>query len=87
MLDNCNEKKEINHPCLMASEQVRDPNSSDDDDDDGNINKEAEEEEYEVPDEVYDGLNKCSKHKVIKLLLYFLKQLQGYSSKIKGLKK
>ena len=25
MLDNCNDKKEINHLCLMAGEQVTDP--------------------------------------------------------------
>ena len=88
MLDNFNYKKEISHLCLMANEQVSDSNSSDGGDD-RNISKENEdkEEKCEVPDELYDGLSKCSKHKVIKLLLYFLKQLQGHISKIKSLKK
>jgi len=67
----------------MANEQVSDWNSSDGDDD-GNLSKD-DDEEYEAPYEVYDGLNKCSKCKVIKLLLYFLK-LQRHSSKMKSLK-
>jgi len=88
MFDNFNDKKEIKHLGLMANEQVNDSNSGDDVDD-RNITKENEdgEEKYEVQDEVHDGLSKCSKCKVIKLLLYFLKQLQWHSSKIKSLRK
>jgi len=48
MLDNFNDKRDVNHLCLMANEQVSDPNSSDDDD--GNISKE-EEEKAEKEDE------------------------------------
>ena len=74
-LENSNRRKEINHLCLMTNEQVRDPNSSYDDDA-GNTSEEEQEEveeECEVADEVYDGLNKCSKSEVIKLLLYLVK--------------
>ena len=67
MFDNFNDKKEIKHLGLMANEQVNDSNSGDDAND-RNITKENEdgEEKSEVQDEVYDGLSKCSKCKVIK---------------------
>ena len=32
-LDNFDDKKEINHLCLMTNEQASDPNSNDNDDD------------------------------------------------------
>ena len=54
MFDSINDKKEINHLCLKANDEVGDSNSSDGDND-GNISEEEEEEEeeYEVLDEVY----------------------------------
>ena len=45
VLGSFNDKKEINHLCLMANEQLSGPNSSNNDDD---INKSEVEEEEEV---------------------------------------
>ena len=77
MLDNFNEEKEIYHHCLMINEQINGPN-------DLSEQKGGVEEEYEVLNVVHDGLGKCPKRKTIKLLLYFVKQLQRHSFKTKS---
>ena len=43
--------------------------------------------EYVIPDDVYDYPHNYSKHKLIKVLLYYIRHQEGRISKIKDLKK
>ena len=64
----------------MANEGIENRDTSDNDDDDDDVNddddactsddeEEEEEVEYDSPDEVYDFINNCSRHKLIKVSL------------------
>ena len=89
MHSNLSDQKEINHFCLMANEEV-DRDASDNDNDDActsDDEEEDEEMEYDIPDELYNTLHNYSKHKLIKVLLYYIRHQKGHISKIKELKK
>jgi len=77
LLCNSNDENEITHLCLMANERIENRDTSDNDDDDASSSddeEEDEETEYDIPDEVYDFLNDYSKHKLVKLLLYYIRR-------------
>ena len=90
LLCNSNDENEITYLCLMANERIENQDTSDNDDDDASSSddeEEDEETEYDIPDEVYDFLNDYSKHKLVKLLLYYIRRQEWHMSKIKDLKK
>ena len=74
----------------MATEEVKDQDANNDDDDDVCTSDEEEEEdemEYDIPDEVYHFLHNYSKHKLLKVLLYYIRRQEGHISKIKNLER
>jgi len=89
MLNNSNDE-EITHLCLIANDGVKNRDTSDKDDDGTCTSDDDEEEEetgYDSLDEVYDFLNNCSRHKLLKVLLHYIKHQEGHISKVKDLKK
>jgi len=85
ILNNFYDNKDVNHVCQMINEQASDPNWTVDDDD-GNI-KWRQRKRVWSSDWGTWWVKQVPKIQVIKFLLYFLKQLQRYCSKIKRLNK
>jgi len=75
----------------MANEGVENRDTSDNGDDNdvctSDDEEEEEETEYDNLNEVYDLSNNCSRRKLLKVLLYYIKHQKGHISKIKDLKK
>ena len=86
LLCNSNDENEITLLCLMANKRIENRDTSDNNDDyasSGDDEEEEEETEYDIPDKVYDFLNKYSERKLVKLLLYYIRCQEGYTFKIK----
>ena len=76
MLSNLIDKKEITHFYLMANEEVKGRDASDNDNGTCTSDDEEEDEEmeYDIQVEVCYSLHNCSKHKLIKVLPYYIRR-------------
>jgi len=73
-----------------ANEEVNDRDATDNDEDDACTNDDEEEDEemeYDILDGVYDSLINCSKHKLIKFLLYYIRHQEQHIPRFRDMKK